>query len=83
MKTRNMLKIESFVAGKHVSTTRVPAFLVRLATRLLPERLHAQLAIHGIHLREIAAAQSEGSPYLKVVSQIRGGTARRLLISSR
>jgi hypothetical protein len=77
-----MLKIEKFVAGRHVSTTRVPDVLVRLACRLLPESAHAGLAVQGIHLREIAAARKDGIAYSKVVSVTEGGVAKRVQISS-
>ncbi|HEY2257363.1 MAG TPA: hypothetical protein VGI11_17140 [Variovorax sp.] len=74
-----MLKIEKFVAGRHVSTTRVPNLL---ACRVLPESAHAGLAVQGIHLREIAAARKDGIAYSKVVSVTEGGVAKRVRISS-
>lgn len=77
-----MLKIEKFIAGRHVSTTRWPDYLIRLGSRLLPESAHAELAIQGIHLREIVAAQKSGEPYLKVLSVVEGGVAKRVQVSS-
>ncbi len=77
-----MLRIEKFVAGKHKTTIRVPYFVFRLASAVLPCAAHRSLAARGIDLREIKRAIDNKTPYWVALAVCERGVNTRILISS-
>lgn len=76
-----MLRIEKFIAGKHTATIRVPCFVFRLASALLPHVAHRSLAARGIDLREIKRAIDSKTPYWVAFAVCERGINKRILIS--
>ena len=76
-----MLRIEKFIAGKHTTTIRVPCFVFRLASALLPQAEHRALAARRIDLREIKPAIDSKTPYWVVFAVCERGINTRILIS--
>ncbi|CAB3665268.1 MAG: hypothetical protein J0I68_00835 [Achromobacter sp.] len=76
-----MLKIEKFIDGQHEKTIKAPAFLVSLASKMLPESGHSKLMAQGINLRAMAQAKRSGTAYSTSFSVRERGISKRIVVS--
>jgi hypothetical protein len=75
------VKIEKFIGGQRESSVSLPAFVLEIARKLLPESALSSLANSGINVREILEAKDKGIAYAASVDVCEHGINKKVVVS--
>lgn len=75
------LKIEKFIDNQHEKTIKIPFFLFRVASKLLPKKAIVALSAKGIDFDEILAADEQKIPYTSTIYVAEKSLNKRIVIS--
>jgi hypothetical protein len=75
------VKIEKYIGGQRESAVSLPAFVLEIARKLLPESALSSLANSGINVREILEAKDKGIAYAASVDVCEHGINKKVVVS--